>query len=48
MDEIKASTNAHEFSLAVDTQTTLCLLIKHDQPVHVCDIEIKTGVQHVG
>ena len=33
------------FCVAVDPQTNLHSLIQHDQPVHVCDIEMGAAVQ---
>ena len=44
IDEVNASVYTHEISLAVDTQTNLCLSIQHAQLVHVCDIEMGAAV----
>ena len=45
IDEVNASANVQEITLAVDTQTNSCLSIQHDKSIYVCDIEMGADVQ---
>ena len=45
INKVNKTTNAQEFSVVVDTQTNLHPSIQHDQPLHVCDMEISVDVQ---
>ena len=47
IDDVNASANAQEFSIAVDTHTNFCFSIQHYLPEHVYNIEIGADVQPI-
>ena len=45
IDEVNISANAQESFVAFYTQINLHFLVQHDQPAHVCDVDIDENVQ---